>query len=257
MTTEVHLLAYNESAILPYTMKHYRTFADRIVVHVATDTTDDTRELAKFFCAEVRDWNTNKEFNEVENMNLKNRCWKGTKADWVICADCDELIYFPFGADNQLQDMLARGIAIVKPQGWEIESEMFPTTTGQIYDEVKYGARDDKWYAKPILFNTHLVHEIGLGHGAHACRPLLKNGQQPGNPTVFTDPPVLLLHCKHLGPLQRIAEGYDVRRSRLSAINVERKWGNFDPGAKHAQDKRAYIKAHLQALPLTPAHFGI
>jgi hypothetical protein len=57
-----------------------------------------------------------------------------------------------------------------------------------------------------------------------------------------------LLHCKHLGPISRIGKKYDVQRTRLAEINVKQKWGNFDPGEKHARDKRANIINKLEKL---------
>lgn len=256
MTTEVHLLCYNEQAILPYTLRHYRTFADRIIVHDSFST-DDSRKIATSFGAEVRDWDTGGQINDQLARELKNNCWKtwkGAQADWVVTADADEFIHFP---TRRVQDTLNRlwdlGIAVVKPIGWELYSETFPTGPGQIYDEIRMGMRDDYWYGKPILFSPKRIIDMGFHCGAHDCSPYYQSGYSPGSMRhqTPTEPHVYLLHCKHLGPVERIAKEYDEDRKRLAPINVEHGWGNFEPGMKHAQDKRARIKANLvEIIPL-------
>src|SRR6185436_5072198 len=142
MKVEVHILTYNEEAILPYTLRHYNTFAQPVVVHDAFST-DRTREIAKEYGAVVLDWDC-PEINDLIAMNLKNSCWKGTGADFVICADADELMYFPRGTSWSLEMYKEVGVAIVKPHGFELCSATFPKTQGQIYEEVKMGAPDDK-----------------------------------------------------------------------------------------------------------------
>ncbi len=244
---EVHLLTWNEEAMLPYTLRHYRTFAQKIGVHDSFST-DRTREIARQYGAIVEDWDTGGVFDDEINMNLKNSCWKGTGSDWVICADCDELLWFPGGAKEALRAYDNLCVAMVKPHGFEMLSEVFPTTPGQIYDEVKFGASDSKWYAKPILFSPRRVAESGLGFGAHAAEPTLRDGHKLfiGHDCPKTKPDCFLLHFHQIWPVDRIAKVYDVRRTRLSENNVRNRRGNFDPGLKHALEKRAFIKANLQ-----------
>lgn len=243
---DVHILTFNEQDILPYTLRHYATFARRIVVHDSFST-DNTRDICRSFGATIKDWDTGGKLNDPLAADLKNNCWKGTDATWVICVDADELVYFPRGVEFTLHNYMLDQVAVVKPCGFELFSETFPTTNGQIYDEVKMGASDDKWYAKPALFSPVHVQEIGYGMGAHDCLAQLKSGQnlralwlRPQNPATY------LLHCKHLGPVERVARYYDEKRPRLSDVNVANRWGNFDPGLKHAMDKRATIKHRLE-----------
>ncbi len=244
MKTEVHILTYNEEAILPYTLRHYRTFAERIIVHDSFST-DSTRQIARAFGAEVRDWDTGGVLNDLLAANLKNTIWKGSDANFCIMADADELIYFPQGAAPTLQAYWNNGVAVVKPRGFEMHSYRFPTTTGQIYDQVKFGAPDDKWYAKPILFSPPRVSEMNFGIGAHNCKALSNTGEKI-NVVNFTNPPTYLLHCKHLGPVSRVAKEYTTDQQRLSDINRRERWGNQEDPYKHALDKRRGIIERLQ-----------
>jgi glycosyltransferase involved in cell wall biosynthesis len=247
MRCEVHILAKNEEEILPYTLRHYATFCQKIVLHDAFST-DRTREIATSCGCEIRDWHDpDGKFDDRTAVAIKNTAWRGTTADWVICADADELIYFPSREPRiALAQYIERGIAVVKPHGFELVSKAWPTTTGQIYDEVKMGARDDKWYGKAILFTPHLVKDIHFGMGAHETTATLRDGSHLPNPARWSTPACYLLHCKHLGPIDRIARLYDEKRSRLCDNNVAHRYGNFEPGIKHALDKRNKILSNLE-----------
>lgn len=248
---EVHVLCFNEAEILGYTLRHYRTFCAKMIVHDG-GSDDGSQEIAKLYGAEVRPWNTEGKLNDGLAVILKNTCWLGTDADWVICADADELIYFPLGAEFTLESYAKTGAAVIKPYGFEMFSEKYPTTDGQIYDEVKMGARDDYWYGKPILFTPHRVEESGFGLGAHESDPLLTNGRRLHIAKDWPKPmpPAYLLHFHQIGPAQRIADRYDSIFGRFSALNIRHGWGNHTPGAIHVQQKRDLICPRL--VPVIP-----
>lgn len=225
---------------MPYTLRHYATFADRITVYDAFST-DETRNICRRYGATVVDWKTDG-LNDNIAKHVKNTGWiNDFSADWVICADADELIYFPKGVEYTLDEYERQKIQVVKSHGFEMFSDTLPTTDGQIYDEIKFGGKDDKWYAKPILFSPRRVQSIDFGPGAHNVNWIDMDGVCHPDLTVPTDPPTYLLHYHHIGSLQRIADKYDATRKRLSETNVKHRYGNFDPGLKHAQDKRELI----------------
>jgi glycosyltransferase involved in cell wall biosynthesis len=246
MKVEVHLLTWNEEELLPYTLRHYRTFATDIFVHDAFST-DRTRAIAEEYGAIVWDWDTGNEFNDLHALNLKNRCWRGTDAGWVIAADCDELVYcyLPCGMVGLLEQYDALEFAVIKPHGFEMYSPTWPTTSGQIYEEVKHGAEHPA-YAKPILFAPGRLQSIEFGAGAHQCQYTRAGGRR-FEPHDCTVPACYLLHYHQIGPIERIAQRYDERRRRLARINVERRWGNIDQtGMEHAIAKRDLILSTLQ-----------
>ena len=245
MKIETHILAYNEEEIFIYAVRHYATFADRIILH-DLGSTDGTLAIAAQFGIEVRRWDSKNQVNDLLNKKIKDEAWRGTDADWVIMADTDELIYFPKGAADSFNSYAAQGLPIVKPQGFEMFSETYPITNGQIYDEVKFGARDDRWYAKPIIFNPKLIKSIDFSPGAHTCIATLKSGAKFENPTKHSEPPAYLLHFHQIGPIEEIARGYDDHIARMCEGNKKNHWGNFEPGIKHARDKRDYILSRLE-----------
>ena len=179
-------------------------------------------------------------------MRIKNECWLGTKADWVMVVDADEFIYFPEGAVSTLSWYVMAGLPLVRPQGYEMFSSVEPSGEGQIYDEIKDGARDDHWYGKPCVFSPLLVAAMEFAPGAHTSIATLKDGSTFGSPGIPTEPPFYLLHYHQIGPIERIAKKYDRTRSRMCEANVQHGWGNFEPGIKHALDKRNMILSRLE-----------
>lgn len=244
MNVSVHILSFNEQDILPYTFRHYTTFADTITLHDG-GSTDNTRQIATQYGVKVRDWVTDG-VNDKLAKELKETCWKNDGADAVIVVDADELVYFPEGAWQTLASYDRAGVALVKPHGFEMFSERFPTTDGQIYDEVVMGCSENNWYNKPALFFPKRLSGIVFSAGAHEAWARLPDGTTIySREQVPNTPPTFLLHCHHLGPVERIAARYKRQRERLSQTNVKNKWGNFDAPMKHALDKRAMIMAGL------------
>lgn len=252
MKLEVHLLTNDADWILPWALRHYGSYDAKVIVHdggPSWSETGPTRELCRAHGAEWRKWDTGREFNDDLNRRLKNDCWKGTDADWVVVADCDEFIYFPMGWESTLSAYDKTGAAVIRPYGFEMFSEAMPTQGArQIYDEIKNGAEDDKWYAKPILFNPRLLIESGFGIGAHESRPVLRDGRAllVNKNWPKPKPLTLLLHFHQIGTLDQVGNRYDATRKRLAQINVANNWGNFKPGREHAQEKRAYILPRLR-----------
>lgn len=244
-TVEIHIVTFNEELILPYTLRHYRTFASKIIVHDG-GSTDRTVEIAKATGAVVIPWDTAGKINDTLLRQLKENCWKNTTADWVGVVDADEFLYFPCGAEAALNAYEKVALAVVKPHGYEMVSETLPTGDGQIYDEIKMGADDNRWYAKPCFFSAKRVSEIHFSAGAHECSVVVNGTLRMGNPTRFSEPAAHLLHYHHIGSVERIGAKYDGNKARFSEENKKHGWGWHGDGLKHAQDKRNAIMAKIK-----------
>ncbi len=247
MTCHAHIICFNEREILPYTIRHYRTFCERVVIH-DMGSTDGSQGVAVDCGASVTQHDGRGEFDDRDNKQIKQESWKLSGADWVIEADADELIYCPGGVAATFAAYEAQKLAVIKPYGYEMTCSEYPTTLGQIYEEVKHGARDDYWYAKPILFNPRMVASIEFSTGAHTCVAKLKDRRvvKLDHNSPASTPSCYLLHFHHLGPLERVAKLYDENRARQSAINKKMKWGLQEPGLTHAKKKRAAILSRIE-----------
>lgn len=243
-SVECHILCYCEAEILPYTLRHYATFCERIVVHDAFSK-DGSRDIAKEYGAEVRDWDC-PGVDDLKAKKLKEDAVMTCKADWCAAVDADEFIYFPLGSFHTLESYDADKLAVIKTRGYEMFSDEFPATQGQIYDVVTQGAPDFKWYSKPVLVAPRRVKSIIFGAGCHQAWAKLTDGGAWNDEQVPADPETRLLHFHHIGGLDRIGRRYAGQQSRHSQTNIKNKFGNFEAPMKHAQDKRAAIVANLE-----------
>lgn len=224
MIIEAHLLCWNEIDIMPFVIRHYKQFCDRIVIH-DNHSTDGSAELAASLGCEVIPFG-NRWFDDQENMNVKNNCWKGSKADWVIVADFDEVLWYqPFTITHPVQGEMSFDIkdfllnaarkkhTIIRTYGWQIMSEEMPqydlleSTNGYHFEN----------YSKSIIFNPKDIKEINYNPGAHKCNPT-------GN-VVWSTEELFVLHYKHIGGLQRTIERYKLYNKRMSKANRQKGWG--------------------------------
>lgn len=244
MNIVMHAITFNESFILPYTIRHYRQFCSKIWIH-DVGSTDNTVEIAKSMGAEVVHHDGQGEFNDTLNERIKNEEWKKTPCDWVFMLDIDEIFFFPHGVERTLASYEQQRLPAIRPVGFEMLSDFLPCKNGQIYDECKHGARHPD-YCKPELFNPRLIQSITLSTGGHTCHGVLKDGTPFTNPPAPALPLTYLLHYHQIGPTDKIGEKYEGVIKRLSAINRKNGWGIQREGRQHALDKRNLILSRLE-----------
>jgi hypothetical protein len=218
MRIECFLLAWNEISIMPFVIRHYQKFCDKITIY-DNHSTDGSAELARSMGCEVIPFG-DKFFNDQHNMEVKNNCWKGSDADWVIVADFDEIMIpsrsqlLPyFKNDDWYVTNEWDGITIFKTIGWQIMSEEMPKDD---LLEITNGYRFDN-YSKNVIFNPKEIHEINYNPGAHRCNPI-------GN-VVWSEEHLYVLHYKHIGGVERTIKRYREYQKRMSKINRQRGWG--------------------------------
>src|SRR4030066_1175068 len=88
-----YILCNNEERLMPYVMRHYSQFAKVIILE--SNSTDQTVEIAHSMGAEIWSYDVPDEIDDRWFTELKNNCWKESKADWVMIVDADEFIYHP------------------------------------------------------------------------------------------------------------------------------------------------------------------
>ncbi len=187
MRVEVYSIQRNEARILPYFLRHYSSFADRIVIFddMSTDGSPDLiRACAR---AELREYPCNG-IDDYRFRDIYREESRKSDADWVICVDGDEFVYHP-----QILEVLAtekaKGTQFIFCEGWNMFADAFPQGDGQIYDEVATGMRDP-WYDKPVAFSPTLDMAWTLGrHNIH---------HMPGI-TSTRDSGIKMLHYHYLG----------------------------------------------------------
>lgn len=222
MRIEAHLLCWNEKDIMPFVIRHYQKFCDRIVIY-DNHSTDGSAELAASLGCDVIPFG-NKWFDDGENMKVKNECWKGSKADWVVVADFDEILcdYDTASSRGGVQKIIRPPLfadgakpyaTIIKTYGWQIMSDEIPQ-----HDllEITNGYHFAN-YSKSIIFNPQVITEINYSPGAHKC--------DPKGDVRWSDEELYVLHYKHIGGLQRTIDRYKQYQKRMSPNNRKNGWG--------------------------------
>lgn len=211
MKIEVHSLLHNEADILPYFMRHYSQFAD--VIFYESDSTDGSAELARKLGAKVVPLKTDNELNEIIFLQMKNNCWKNSKADWVIIVDTDEFVYSP----DLVRILENTPCTIMYPKEWRMYSFEFPTTEGQIYEQVMYGIPGVQYMNKMNVFRPSEIKEMNYTAGCHQAQP-------EGNVKICLDTTIKTLHFHDIGLEYRLKRNAYFA-SRLSEINKKNAWG--------------------------------
>lgn len=146
---------------MPYLLRHYTPWVQKLIFYDG-GSTDGTREIIQS-CpqAELREWPGSPGIVDDEFTTFSNEQWKEARgqADWVCVVDADEFLYHP-NICELLHGYLTGGVTGPKIMGYTMVSDHFPTTAGQIYDEVKTGFPDDIW-SKQAIFRTGIHYNIG------------------------------------------------------------------------------------------------
>lgn len=209
---ELYVLCFNEEKMILHSLNYYSQFCSKIII-IDNQSTDNSILLAeKFENIEVRSLFTGNEFVEDVLTYSRNNCWKGSKADFVIVCDMDELLY----DENLIEKLIIakqKNISIPKIQGYNMICDYFPDNYEKlITNQIQYGVRTTR-FDKNIVFDPKQVKEINYRPGAHLC-----------NPVFYTEPisreviELKLLHYKYLGKeyLYQKHKKYVERMSEIS-----------------------------------------
>jgi len=235
-----YAICWNEEKILPYYLRHYEKFCDKIIIY-DNESTDRSREIIKAHPkTELRTYITKGQIRDDVYLQLKEKSVYEAKdnVDYVIVGDIDEFLYHP---DINLFLKQNTGFSFYRPTGFQMVSDSYPNTKNQIYSQCKIGVPTYN-LCKPILFNPNKVDELKLSPGGHTVAYLKEGdkeyefsydnkakwnpGWSPFKPRFknFYDSPLKLLHYKYIG-IDYVVNRQKVLANRLSEINRKMGWG--------------------------------
>lgn len=208
-------IAFNERPMMELFLRHYSTFADRIVVW-DENSNDGTRELIKACpVAELRDW-PHKGLDDQKFQHAVNSYYrKFQDSQWVMWPDVDEFLYHP----NMLEVLRDTKESVIGSTGYAlISKEGFPRGAGQIYEQVKTGFPQPN-YDKIICWRPQFLMQHAIGRHTYPGQWPKVNGQ-PVNPK----PKLKLFHCHHIGGVKatelRNQRNYDRAIDKKFAWNM-------------------------------------
>jgi glycosyltransferase involved in cell wall biosynthesis len=163
MKVWLYCVCRNEAVLMPYVLRHYAPWVDKLIFYDA-GSDDGTREMiAGCRKAELRNWAGIDALADDELWEFSNTQWKEARghADWVAWIDADEILYHPRILEV-LQNYSDKGVTVPMIDGYTMVSGHEPTSDGQIYDEIKTGFRDAVW-GKRVLFNPEVAMQFNPG----------------------------------------------------------------------------------------------
>lgn len=242
MKIEAYILAWNEAETIHLTIHHYKQFCDRIVIY-DNFSTDNTRDICESLGCEIRPFGIAGVLDDKEYIKVKNNCWKGSNADWVIVCDADEILWSK-DLMGDLENAKRLRFGMISTYGWNIFSNGIPEEN---WLEITTGVHDAN-YSKYCIFNPNAVEEINYVYGAHVANPkgefciTNKNLQ------------LTLFHYKHVGGAQRIADRHALYNSRLSDWNKRFKCG-FQYQEPREQTIKYFNECLKKSVPYSQAGF--
>lgn len=195
-----YTICYNEARMLPWFLRHYETWCDRMIFF-DDKSTDGSRDIIRSNPkAELRDWPystglDDDRFRELWNSWYREACGQ---ADWVLMPDCDEILLHPdplrLLSETKADMVGSTGLALISKSGWPIDDGK-----SQIYDLVRYGTSQEN-YSKFIAYRPTV--NVEHAHGRHTYA-----GRYPKCSGVIDPVPRFkLLHCHQLGGVEHVEE---------------------------------------------------
>jgi glycosyltransferase involved in cell wall biosynthesis len=207
MIIKAFVIAYNESDIIRFTIRHYQKFCKE--VHILDNySTDNTRAIALEMGCYVHSFGVPGMLDDRCYLEVKNNVWKDhTDADYVIVCDADEVLYHIERKPR---------LPLYKAVGYDMFSEVMPSHS---WDEISMGFRSSM-YDKIIMFSPKLVKEINYSFGCHSAAPVFSKRVSG----IAVSP--MLRHMRYIGEVERLISRYQRFAERLSKFNRDHELGN-------------------------------
>ena len=231
MTVHVWTIVKDGAYFLPYFLRHYATFADRIFV-MDDGSTDGTRYLASQHPkVTLLNYPWNDGMDDQKHADTFNRFtrWLSADADWVMTPDIDE---FLVADDGDMRGILERQwadrVKAIRAHGVLAGAEEPPQTDGNLWDACPYRKPYHEWN-KTIIFDPE--GSATLTAGQHRLE-----GEDQAKAAVGVG--ITLYHCNYFGgdwvskhillnflahPLRGFSKAHLAYRLRRGTWEIERR----------------------------------
>jgi hypothetical protein len=218
MKIHFYALCWNDGPRLSFFFRHYDAIVDRYVIY---DDGSDAETLARLQAhpkVEIRQFvRSDPESFVLSEKHMSDHCWKESrgKADWVIVADIDELLWHA-DLPAYLAHCKGAGITAIPALGFQMIDPEFPPEGTDLAARIFRGM---PWWEmmKLAIFDPAAINEIDFSLGRHMASP---SGSVVYPPT----DELLLLHYKYLG-LQRTFDRHRELSGGLRSFDLENRHG--------------------------------
>jgi glycosyltransferase involved in cell wall biosynthesis len=168
MTVRVFTVVKDYVDVLPFFLRHYSAFAERIIVWDDASTDGSTELLKACPIVDYRTWpHPGSGIQEDVLLNFAQESYHEAcgMADWVIWVDPDEFIYHQY-LIGMLELLRSRGAQVIKPDGFNMMHEGMPHNDGrQIWEICKRGVPANcPWIVPAKNTGIKLLHYRYLGY---------------------------------------------------------------------------------------------
>ena len=170
MNINIFLLCYNESVLLPHTIKHYKKYMPTCKITIYDNhSTDNSVEIAKTLGCNCISFETKDITNDFKMIEIKNNSWKEIQTGWIIVADMDEFLCI---TEEELREEMNQGTTILQIQGKDMigESNTINISDIELQDIKKYVY--NSYLDKSLCFLREKITEMNYHCGAHICNPV-------------------------------------------------------------------------------------
>lgn len=211
------VLSWNEAKMLPYFFRHYTGLVDKFFIFDNGSTDESLELLAGDERVSVLHWDVQGDSFVSESRHLYNNFWKRSRgrADWAIVVEVDEHLYHP-DLRNYLRRCTECGITVVKPIGYEMIADGFPTEEKPLWQLVTRGVRSFP-LDKLAIFDPSAIEEMNYTPGRHEASPT-------GRVIWEKQSQVKLLHYKRLGA-DYVNERNRILSQGIRSGDIAEDWG--------------------------------
>jgi Glycosyl transferase family 2 len=217
MRVHAYSLCWNEARMVPYYLRHYQSIVEQFFLY-DDNSTDGSLELFRSHSnVEVQSFANEGDSFVLNSQTFTNQAWKRSRgqADWVIICNIDEHLYH-VDLLNYLNRCASQGITVIPTRGYQMLSEIFPTTEYRLCDIITQGM-PLKLLDKPLIFNPNAIENINYAVGRHAASP-------EGDVRYPETAEVKLLHYKYLG-IDYLLERHAELKTGLKSQDIRKRWG--------------------------------
>ena len=165
----IFLLCYNERALLPHTIAHYkRNIPSCSIILYDNESTDGSVELGISLGCSIQSWSSNNTIDDYKYIDIKNNCWKAITQGWIIVADMDEWLCI---TEKQLQEEYKKGTSILQTRGINIVGTSQTTDLTDMDPSLFQQYIEHPPESKHLCFLREKIKEMSYSLGAHSCMP--------------------------------------------------------------------------------------
>lgn len=190
----LYTVTHNEAKILPFFLRHYEQFCDRIIVFDdrSTDGTQDIIEtfnaqhsafntqLGKVCMAEWRPYPFDGKLDDRQFIQLAKQTYPEARgqADWVIWCDPDEFLFHPKLLQT-LELLMLDHVDVPLTRGFQMIADHFPVDgIGRQLTKMVADGIEDPVYAKPVIFRPSV--DMNWEPGKHYVHGSFNRGRYAG-----------------------------------------------------------------------------